>query len=454
MATDEVTARIKEFLDENERKRLSGKSKQTKTMRIMHETLVEEGYKISYSTVKRLVKKLDTRSKEAYIKQEHLPGEECQFDWCVVKLDIGEEKDVNLNMAVFVSSNSGYVYASLSRKQDTPAFQESHVAFFERCGGVFRTMVYDNARVMMKKIVGTSEKEPTLALLLLENHYGFTHRFCNARRGNEKGVVEEKNSILRTEAFSRKDSFSSLEEANKYLLSVCERMNGERKKSDDKSPAEKFLEEKPLLLEKPPKFPVYTRTENKVDKLSTICVARCHYSVPDIYVGEKVYTKCTSDKVCIYKEGVLVAAHERSYEPESWTLDINHYVRTLRKKPGALPNCTALQQADPRVKKIFNLYYKTNPKGFLDILDIFREKGIDKVKDSLYILSVICPGDYSADKVREFCDVSREEFELHRAEKRCAKAGKDGISEKAKETLSRYDDLLIVQKKHCEEAGK
>jgi transposase len=42
-------------------------------------------------------------------------------------------------------------------------------------------------RVAVSKFVGKYEKEPTRALLDLSFHYGFNHRFCNARRGNEKG---------------------------------------------------------------------------------------------------------------------------------------------------------------------------------------------------------------------------------------------------------------------------
>lgn len=51
-------------------------------------------------------------------------------------------------------------------------------------------MVYDNMRVAVAKFIGKHQKEPTGALLDLRSHYGFTHRFCNARKGNEKGHVE------------------------------------------------------------------------------------------------------------------------------------------------------------------------------------------------------------------------------------------------------------------------
>ncbi len=85
-------------------------------------------------------------------------------------------------------------------------------------------MVYDNMRVAVKSFVG-SEKHPTDALLELAGFYAFDFRFCNARRGNEKGTVEETVKVLRKEAFSVRDHFDTLEEAQAYLDKVCERMN-------------------------------------------------------------------------------------------------------------------------------------------------------------------------------------------------------------------------------------
>lgn len=54
----------------------------------------------------------------------------------------------------------------------------------------YHTVVYDNMKVSVKRFVGPGEKAPTEALLQLSGYYGFNFRFCNVRRGNEKGQVE------------------------------------------------------------------------------------------------------------------------------------------------------------------------------------------------------------------------------------------------------------------------
>lgn len=77
----------------------------------------------------------------------------------------------------------------------------------------------------VKKFTSLTEKEPTEDLLKLSLYYRFNFRFCNIRSGNEKGHVERSVEVVRRKAFSHKDSFQSLDDANKYLQSICEKIN-------------------------------------------------------------------------------------------------------------------------------------------------------------------------------------------------------------------------------------
>jgi transposase len=122
-----------------------------------------------------------------------------------------------MQLAVFTSAYSNYRYAFIYDRQDTLAFMESHVRFFQTIGGVYREMVYDNMRVAVARFVGRHEKEPTEALLRLRGHYQFRHRFCNIYRGNEKGHVERSVEYVRRKAFSNRDSFADIEEAEHWL---------------------------------------------------------------------------------------------------------------------------------------------------------------------------------------------------------------------------------------------
>jgi hypothetical protein len=87
-------------------------------------------------------------------------------------------------------------------------------------------MVYDNSRVTVARFVGRSEKEPNEALLKLSiYYYGFSFRFTNTYQAHEKGHVERSVEYVRRKIFSKKDEFSSLEEAKEYFRLGLKKLN-------------------------------------------------------------------------------------------------------------------------------------------------------------------------------------------------------------------------------------
>ncbi|EYE87190.1 transposase [Fervidicella metallireducens AeB] len=343
--TDEIIERIKFYLSENEKKRSCGQAKQQKKKIDIHEALVEEGYDISYTTVCNTIRDLLSEGAEAYIKAEYEYGDVCEFDWGEAKLYINGELKT-LQMAVFTSAKGNYRYSRLFTKQDTACFKESHAYFFDHIGKVYRTVVYDNMKVAVKKFVGPTEKEPTEALLQLSIYYGFRFRFCNARAGNEKGHVERSVEYVRRKAFAFKDRFNSIEEANEYLQNTCNKLNLKPQKQNDNKTALDILNiEKEYMLPGIPMFDAARIEEHRVDKYSTISVDTCRYSVPDRFVGKVVLVKIYSSKIICYCNEIKIAEHNRRYGFCEWSIKLEHFIKTLKKKPGALASSTAMQQA-------------------------------------------------------------------------------------------------------------
>lgn len=438
-ATPELLEAVEKCLQLNRDKRLMGMHKQTMKKCDIHAYLQKQGFDISYSTVKRVVQYLETRHKEAFIRQEYMPGELCEFDWGTVKLNIGTDGYKKYQMAVFTSAYGNFRFAKLFVSQDTAAFQESHADFFAYSHGSFQTMVYDNMKVAVRRFVGLTEKEPTTALTELSIYYGFKYRFCNIRRGNEKGHVERSVEYIRRKVFSGPecDTFDTLTEANKYLFRECMKLN-KQTISDGSIPMETFETEKKYLLPAMPKFESCIKSTAKVDKYSTILVSRNHYSVPDTLVGKDVDARLYTDKVIIYHDGAIVAQHDRDYGVQEWKIDIYHYLRTLKRKPGALRQSTALLQADTMVKNIYEKYYSKDPKTFLEVLDVVYEYGADIVTEILHKLEHVSPLDMSADKVSLLC--AKKEEQLKQSNQKT-----DRLSEKSKSTLSQYDRLRMIQ---------
>ena len=367
--TREVQLVIDRILEDNERKKQQGMRKQILKKCDILDQLHDRGIDIGYTTVCNYISdKLSVvPQKEAYIRQQYLPGDVCEFDWGEIKLFINN-KQVRLQLAVFTSAYSNYRFAVLYQRQDTLSFMESHICFFDYTSGVYKQMVYDNMRVAVAKFIGRREKEPTSALLRLRGHYQFSHRFCNAYRGNEKGHVERSVEFIRRKAFGSRDHFSSQEDAQDYLISTIEKLNSLKQTLTGKTANEMFLEEKKVLAPSPTKLICNEQVQLRADKYSTISYKTNRYSVPDHLVGHFFEVKVKSHELEVFHNGHKVATHTRNYGKHQWTISIEHYMGTFKKKPGALPGSLALASRT-YLRELYLKYFEGDPRGFIELLD-------------------------------------------------------------------------------------
>jgi len=437
--TEEIVKKIQVHLDENELKRKQGQRKQQKTAMDIYETLEAEGVQISYSTILRTVRSLERKPKEAYIKALYEPGDVCEFDWGEVTLKINGKLQI-FQMAVFASAYGNYRFAYLFTKQTTEGFQEAHALFFQHIGGVYRTMVYDNMKVAVKRFVGT-EKEPTQGLLQLSLYYGFQYRFCNIRSGNEKGHVERSVEVVRRKAFAFRDEFESLDEANQYLQEVCTRRNQKPQSEHNGQTAHERLEdERPALLPAMPPFDAARVIYGRVDKYATIMVDQNRYSVPDHLVGESIMIKVYSTRVLCFHQETQIAEHMRCTGSHEWRLDLNHYLDTLKKKPGAFAGSAAWQQAPQKIKTIYELYYTKRDKEFVQLLQYIRDEAhFAEVEQAIVELERIHPDHVTTDKIKVVCAKNREMAPVVQAT--LSETGQE-IAERSIEHLRMYDDLF------------
>lgn len=396
--TEEIINRISFYLKENETKRAEGKAKQQKKKIDIYEVLKEEGFAIGYTTTCNTIRKINEEAKEAYIRQEYKLGEVCEFDWGEVKLNIAGKKKT-LQMSVFTTARGDYRWGDLYQNQKTEAFLDTHVSFFTEAGGVYQEMVYDNARVMVARFVGRSEKEPTEALLKLSIYYGFHFRFTNSYQAHEKGHAERSVEYVRRKIFSKRDEFSSVEEALQYYKSELKKLNAKPQK-DAKSAQEILQEERGCLLPLPPRYDTARITEARVDRYACITVDGNHYSVPDHLVGKFVFIKIYPDRIIGYHSEKKIASHKRKYGRKKWSIDITHYLRTLKAKPGALKRSTAFGQLQPRLKAIYQKYYQGKEKRFIELLELTAEHNLVAVEQAITLLEKVNPTGVNTEKIR------------------------------------------------------
>jgi hypothetical protein len=374
VVTDQVIELIGVYLNENENKKTLGKGKLCMKATDIYEELLKKGIKISYPSVNNCVRQLTDARKEAFIKQHYEYGEVCEFDWGEVKLNISG-CDITFRIAVFTLAATNIRYGILYRHENTQAFIDSHIRFFAFIGCVPHTMVYDNMKVAIAKFVGKHEKVATTALLQLSNYYGFSFRFCNIRKGNEKGHVERSVEYIRRKAFSSVSSFNSTEAAENRLAETITMLNAEK--------TEPMEMERAAMLPKMPDYSSVVRVTSLVDKFSTVTYKQNHYSVPDYLVGKEVETLAFVEEIVVKINASEVARHKRSHENHTYTLDIMHYRNTLIRKPGAVHGSLCLKQSSDVLKVIYDRFFKDKPKEFIMMLDLLSGYSLHKLKSAI-----------------------------------------------------------------------
>jgi transposase len=384
--TPEIQAAIDSLLSLNRSKLKEGLRKQLLKKKDILLELHRQGFDIGYTTVCAYINSQSSvpSAKEAFIRQSYVPGAVCEFDWCEIKLYLSGVL-TRLQLAVFTGAYSNYRYAFIFNRQDTISFMESHVRFFETVGGVYHQMVYDNMRVAVAKYVGLHEKEPTAALLQLRGHYGFTHRFCNSYSGNEKGHVERSVEFVRRKAFGLKYQFAGMEEAEAWLTAALTKLNGLKQTGKDKAALGLLEEEKRFLGALPcSRALCCEQVQLRVDKYATISYRTNCYSVPDNLVGEFVDVSIHSRELHVFYRNNRVAFHSRGFGKHQWMVDVEHYLSTFRRKPGALASSVALV-SNIYLKTLYRDYFHDAPRSFIDFLNYCRERKVsgEKLEESV-----------------------------------------------------------------------
>lgn len=377
--TTEIQDQIKEYIAGNKKKRMRGQNKQQMKKKDMYEDLLEQGYDLSYSTVCNWVNRLKDESKETYIRRNHKPGDEVEFDWGYAKIFIDGELR-KIPQAVFKAPASGYRYSILCPKTNTKNLIYAHVKFFEQIEGVFKTIVYDNLSTAVKRIVRGGENELTDEFIKLSQYYLFQGRFCNPGQGNEKGSVEREVEYVRRKAFSRQDHFDSLEAANNHLFETVEKLNRKKPSGANQTSKQLFKQEQEYLAESPPPYEYSYFERPKVDTYSLISIDNHKYSVPDDYTDKSVRARIYPNKIVVYYDREKIARHTRIYGDQKYKINIFHYLKTFKQKPGGLESSLALAQSDRQLKTIYEKHFTDRPKEFIRLLELVKDRDLTVTK--------------------------------------------------------------------------
>lgn len=365
---EEIDLFLDKILDEEDKKKARlGSNKQMLSRHQIFELIKAEGFDIGETTIRNKINEKRNKQAEAYIKQEYEYGQRFEYDFGEVKLII-DGKQIKAYIAVLSAPASGLRWAYLYQNSKMDVFLDSQVRFFEMLGGCFLEGVYDNMRNVVTKFIGRNEKQLNQQLIKLATYYGFEINVTNCFSGNEKGTVEEAVKYIRNKVFAIKYEFESFKQAEDYLQEELIKLNKDSL----------IEEEKKCLTAYRPKYEVAYILSCDVNKYSFIQIDTNFYSVPDYLVDKRVLVKKYPNNIDVYFKQEIVASHNLIIGKKKTCIDIMHYLDTFTRKPGALRNSAALNSV-PKLKDIFNLYYKDNPKTFITLLKENSNLSLDEL---------------------------------------------------------------------------
>jgi len=351
---------------------------------LIHQKLKEKGVDITYSGVKKYVRKLKG-PKDPHVPIISPPGKEAQVDFGYAGYFNNGVKKVNTWIFCMRLSFSRYDYYELVTDQSIPTFIRCHINAFEYFGAVPEIVKIDNLKAgVLEANFYEPEIQHEYASML--SYYGSSPITCKVRRPEEKGKVESaikyvKNNFIK--GLETKDLKAARKELKKWIIYTCNiRIHGTTRKI----PAEEFKnKEKPLMISLPAeRYERYIIEKRRVNRYGHISFRYNYYSVPDNYVGEEVSFKAGRDLLRIYdKEHNEIAVHALDKGMGNFITNEDHILKTKKRRNSAYYE-EKCKQIGPGAVSFFHNLMLNKPKeyhrliqGVLSLRKLYSDSRID-----------------------------------------------------------------------------
>jgi len=314
--------------------------KQRHTGKRVFERLVdEEGYKGSYPTVQRFIRKLKVETgPDAFLDLVWAPAEaQCDFGEADFNI-LGKKVRMHYLVLVFPYSNVGFAQVFYGENAECVCEGLKRIFLFVK--GIPLRIIFDNGVGIGKKIC--EEIRLTEVFCRFQMHYNFAFSFTSINSGHEKGAVENKVGALRRSLFVPIPEINDLDEYNIGLLQDCVKHSDSLHYRKGERCLALFEEDCCAMTELPQTgFEVVRYESFKTNKKAEVVVGGKHYySTGPEFARTFVTLGFHAYDVCIYDDtGSLIAKHPRLYgDTPAESIDPAASLRLLISRPGGWIN--------------------------------------------------------------------------------------------------------------------
>jgi transposase len=317
-------------------------AKQQHTAKRIFERLRDEhGYTGGITIVRAYVHEHRQRLREMFVPLRHDPGH-AQVDFGeALAVIAGEQRKIHFFAMDLPHSDACLVQAYPA--ETTEAFCHGHNVGFAFFGGVPRSILYDNSKLAVARILGDGTRQRTKVFSELQSHYLFADRFGRPGKGNDKGKVEGLVGYARRNFMVPIPHAASFAEFNAYLIECCRGRFNDRLRGHGDTIGERLVRDREALLPLP--SAPYDACDKQAARVNSLSLVRYHgndYSVPTAYGHREVLVRGCVHEVVIACGAEAIARHPRSYERADFVFNPLHYLALLEQKVGALDRAAPL----------------------------------------------------------------------------------------------------------------
>ena len=325
---------------------LSRNRKQRHTAKRIFERLRDEhAFKGGYTTVKNYVREHGRRNREMFVPLAHAPGHaQADFGEAMVVIG-GVEQKAHFFALDLPHSDACFVRAYPAAVSE--AWIDGHVHAFAFFGRVPQSVLYDNDRCLVAKILPDGTRKRTKLFSGFLSHYFIHDRYGRPGKGNDKGAVEGLVGFARRNFMVPIPRFATWEALNVWLAEQCRKRQADVLRGHSESIEQRLVRDLEAMMDLPAApFDACDQAAGQVNSQSLVRYKTNDYSVPVAYGHRDVWVRGYVDQVVIGCGGDIIARHARCWDREDMVFNPIHYLPLLEQKTGALDQAAPLAEWD------------------------------------------------------------------------------------------------------------
>jgi transposase len=309
--------------------------------RVLDRLREEHGFAGGYTIVKEYVREHQRRGREMFVPLHHAPGH-AQADFGEARVVIGgvEQK---AHFFVFDLPHSDACYVRAYPAATAEAWADGHVHAFAFLGRVPLSVLYDNDRCLVARILPDGTRKRATLFSGMLSHYVIQDRYGRPGKGNDKGSVEGVVGWARRNFMVPLPRFATWDAFNVWLEEQCRKRQTDILRGHSETIGARLQRDLEAMMTLPPApFEACEQTTGRVSSQALVRYKTNDYSVPVTYGHRDVWIRGYVDRVVIGCGGEVIARHPRCYDREDMVFDPIHYLALLEKKTGALEQAAPL----------------------------------------------------------------------------------------------------------------